>query len=57
MFKTIKKWWQQHLKEVEEYRKEDLQQKYLEPKSSPISNGIFIRYHSFFLDALHREIS
>ena len=29
MFKTIKKWWKQHLKDVEEYRKEDLQKKYL----------------------------
>ena len=29
MLKKIKKFWQNYLKEVEEYRKEDLQKKYL----------------------------
>lgn len=29
MFEKIKKWWKEYLKEVEEYKKEDLQKKYL----------------------------
>lgn len=33
MFKNIKKWWQQHLKDVEEYKQEDLLKKKMEIRS------------------------